>query len=78
MIEFEGRRLTGANFFMDEPVAVIDTVIPAGRVSEVIESWQSAVESLHQHLKNQIFLYSQSGLFVEYYQQDIPQIFHFR
>jgi UDP-N-acetylmuramyl tripeptide synthase len=50
MINFEGRRLTGANFFCDEPAAIVDAEIPADKAGEVIHDWQQNVKALHQRL----------------------------
>lgn len=43
MIDFEGRRLTGANFFCDGPAVVIDTCLNDVDENEIIRRWRTAV-----------------------------------
>lgn len=50
MIEFESRRLTGANFFCDVPAALIDTNIPFDGLDAVLVKWRDAVIGLHKRL----------------------------
>ncbi len=50
MVEFEGRRLTGANFFLDEPAALIDAELPLDRQNEIIATWKNVVLECHERL----------------------------
>ena len=51
MPSYESRRLTGANFFCNEPAAIIDAEISVEGQDEVIKTWQSVVELLHRNLQ---------------------------
>ncbi len=50
MVEFEGRRLTGANFFLDEPAALIDAELPFDQQDEIVATWKSVVLECHEEL----------------------------
>lgn len=51
MIDFEGRRLTGANFFCDRPAVVIDACLPIGEQEEVVKRWVKLVLHLLVELR---------------------------
>ncbi|MFT4886881.1 MAG: cyanophycin synthetase [Pseudohongiellaceae bacterium] len=46
MIDFDGRRLTGANFFCDGPAVVIDTCLEAAEPKEIARRWTKIVADL--------------------------------
>ncbi len=54
MVNYDSRRLTGANFFGDEPAAIIDTEIPTDILEGALKTWQETVEQLHLNLGRQV------------------------
>ncbi|MCZ6503627.1 MAG: Mur ligase family protein [Gammaproteobacteria bacterium] len=54
MIDFEGRRLTGANFFCGEPAALVDVQLPADNLDKVLSRWHDTIEELHTILDRPI------------------------
>jgi hypothetical protein len=46
MIDFDSRRLTGANFFCDGPAVVIDTCLEAVESKEIARRWIKIVSDL--------------------------------
>ena len=50
MTEIDSRRVTGANFFCDEPAVVIDVSFPDSGQEELIKRWSLAVAELHTML----------------------------
>ncbi len=54
MFEFEGRRLTGANFFSHLPLVIIDAEIPSGQVERIVKDWAEKVKSLHKKLARKL------------------------
>lgn len=50
MFEFEGRRLTGPNFFGLHPLVVIDAQISGSHIDSIVKVWVDTVKILHQKL----------------------------
>jgi cyanophycin synthetase len=50
-ILIEGRRLTGANFFCDEPAAILDVEIDPAKFDAFFVKWKKTVEALHLRLE---------------------------
>ena len=50
MFEFEGRRLTGPNFFALHPLAIIDAEIPGNQVDSIVKAWLETVKVLYTKL----------------------------
>ena len=50
MFEFEGRRLTGPNFFGLQPLVIIDAEIPGNQIDNIVKAWSETVKVLHKKL----------------------------
>jgi len=51
MIEIDGRRLTGANLFADDPLAIVETNLPATRAESIVRRWSETVQAIYEQLQ---------------------------